>query len=503
MENFEIYKPLRNLLRKYNLQASLEDLWKYAQILQKNLPMEYIWVQNLPVPISQYVYPWDIPVICRELVLNATNEGTKRLKTWNEFSAVMRALRQVDDTMAKYRHREDVLLSLQPIIQQQFPWQQKHYVNELVRALKIFSTPAVDTLLERETGIPAKVWFFVGFAIAGAMTKQSGINSNQNYEFAGIKRSQSDLVYQRISTTYESLKKVTQESQHYDDRWRFTLNPMLKWPLLSLRPELPHLLHCPIPVYVLQRVSSGLYYEIVSKPGFAKPFGNAFEAYIGEVLKITFPHPQFDIRPEQPYMVGKIEKLTTDWVLSDDHATVLIECKSKRMTPVGKVSSDPEVLRHEIVALADAIVQVYKGVGDALKGLTPWKPNNLPIYPVVLTLEDWYLLGPVENFLRREVEIRMVNAELDNSWLDVMPYTVISCADFETVSPTMAHVGLGKFFSSRFSGDEACWPPRAFAQEYFPEIYRETARRQLFENEWRSIFPSEALPKDFGDASYS
>lgn len=501
MENYENYKPLRNLLRKYNLAASLEDLWRYAQMLQTNLPMEHIWVHNQAVPISNYVYIWDIPVICRELVLNATIAGTKRLKTWDEFSTVVKALRQVEDAMAKYQSPEDVLLSLQPAIQQQFPWQQKRHLNELMRAFKIFSVPAVDALLVRETGIPAKVWFFVGFAIAGAMGKDSGINANQNYEFAGIKRAQSNLVYQRISTTYEDLKKVTKTEQQYDDRWKFTLNPMLRWPLLSLQPKDPHLLHCPIPIYVLQRVSSGLYYEIVRTPGFDKPFGSAFEAYTGEVLHLTFPPSKFTIHPEQGYKVGKDEKLTTDWILSDDQATVFIECKSKRMTPVGKVSSDPEVLKQEVVVLAKAIIQVYKSIGDALAGFTPWKSNNRPIYPVILTLEDWYLLGPVVDLLRKEVEVRMMDAQLDISWLADMPYTVVSCADFEVVSPTMAHVGLGNFFSSCLSGEEVRGPIRALAQQFFPEVYRQTAHRLLFEDEWLNIFPREALPQNYGKAS--
>jgi hypothetical protein len=497
MDKFQNYKPLRNLLRKYNLQASLEDLWRYAQMLSKNLPMEHIWVNNEAVPVSNFVYAWDIPVICRELVLNATSEGTKRLKTWTEFSAVVGAVRQVDDAIAKDQAAEDVLMSLMPVVQQQFPWQRKHHLNELMRALKIYSAPDVDALLVRETGIPARVWFFVGFAIAGAMAKEAGVSANQNYEFVGITRAQSDLVYQRIATTFNELKTVTQSEQQYDDRWKFTLNPMLRWPLLSLIPGQPHLLHCPIPSYVLQRVSSGLYYEIVRTQGFDKPFGSAFEAYVGEVLHITFPQPQFTIQAEQRYRVGKDEKLTTDWILSDAQATVFLECKAKRMTPVGKVSADPEVLTKEVSDLAKAVVQVYKSISDARKGLTPWHPNGLPVYPVVLTLEDWYLFGPLVDLLRCEVEARMSVAKLDISWLTEMPYSVLSCADFESVSPTMAHAGLGQFFERRFAGEESRWLFLDYAQKYFPEVYRATAHRILFEDEWRSVFPQAALPKSF------
>lgn len=501
MEDYESYKRLRNLLRKYNLQASLEDLWKYAQMLQNNFPMEYVRDGGQKLPISHYVYPWDIPVICRELILNASSTGTKRLRTWDEFSVVLRSLRDVENSMAMKNKPSDVLLMLQPIVQQQFAWQQKQYLHELVRALKIFSAPDVDALLIRETGVPAKVWFFVGFAIAGAMFSHSGINSNQNYEFAGISRAQSDLVFQRISTTYEKLKEITQREQKYDERWKFTLNPMLSWPLLSLQPGQPHLLHCPLPIYVLQRVSSGLYYEIVSKPGFEKHFGKAVESYVGDVVSLTFPQPRFTIQSEQEYWVGKNKKLTTDWIISDDEAIVLIECKSKRMTPEGKVSSDPEVLRKEVEALAKAVVQIYKGISDAYQNLTPWKPNGRSIYPAVLTLEEWYLFGPVEDLLRQEIEKLMRDSGLDLKWINDMPYAVLSCAEFEMVSSTIAYEGLKRFFSNRFSAEFVGMPLRDFALRFFPEIYRKTASRQLFEDEWRGIFPAAALPKNFGEAT--
>jgi hypothetical protein len=79
-----------------------------------------------------------------------------------------------------------------------------------------------------------------------------------------------------------------------------------------------------------------------------------------------------------------------------------------------------------------------------------------------------------------------------------MPYTVVSCADFEMVSPTIAQVGLGKFFARRFLGEEVHWPFRSFAQQFFPDVYRQTANRLLFEDEWLNILPREALPKNYG-----
>ncbi|MDP9877287.1 hypothetical protein J2W25_000850 [Variovorax boronicumulans] len=492
-DKFRVYREFQSLLSQYNLQQSLEDLWWYSRMFEPSstVPIAKISVDGQVIPISTYLGEWDIPVIAREVVLYASKTGTKRLNTWLDFSGVLEKLREVSAAMAAISNAEDAYNSLHPTIQQQLKRQGRHSINDLVRAYKIFSASGVEKLLIRETGIPMKVWTLVGFAIAGAMQKDAGINAGKDYTPFGVSKEISRALFTRISRTAEELRELTAREQLQDERWQYTPNPMLSYPLVSVLPGEPHLLHCPLPNYVLERVSSGLYYDIAMKPGFEKPFGAAFENYVGELLHLVFQTPRFTVAEEQPYRVGKNQKHGVDWVVVDEEANLFLECKAKRMSKEGRLSSDPDILRSAVDVLAQGVVKLYKNIEDARQGRTPqWKPNNRPIYPVLLTLEDWILAGPADDLLRKAVAQRFSEANLNPAWLTEMPYSIESCGQFELVSSTIAEVGIGTFFKARFDGETAKWRRlNDVAHHYFKEIYKRTANRELFFNDWANAFP--------------
>ncbi|MCY1364686.1 hypothetical protein D9M69_515020 [compost metagenome] len=164
------------------------------------------------------------------------------------------------------------------------------------------------------------------------------------------------------------------------------------------------------------------------------------------------------------------------------------------MTVGAKSAVDPAIIGQQVDYLAKAVIQLYKNIADALAGHTHWTRNDRPIFPLVVTLEDWYLFGTSADLLAEGVRTRMAEANLELTWLDTMPYTVASCEDFEDVSPTIAEVGIHAFFSLKHSGDQQRWMIQHFAKEHFNEVYRRTVHRDLFREEWNRILPENVLP---------
>ncbi|KQX22143.1 hypothetical protein [Variovorax sp. Root434] len=497
MDNFTRYKPLRNLLRQYNLQGSLEDLWFYFQMYEGAFPMAWIWDGRRRVPIKERIFKWELAVLSRELVLHASPTGALRLSPIQGLIRLTNMLKSVDNNMAKDNiSPESAYNSLSATGQLQFAWQRNREFNALMRYYKVFSAPAVEALLTRQTGVTTREWFLVGFAIAGHLRTHFGISNRQDYSPVGIELARSQTVFEKLSQPLVALQEEFNKAARYDDTWMYTWNPLAAKPLVSLNPKAPHHLHCPVPAFVLSRVSQGLYYEISAAEGFNNPFGASFQAYVGEVLAATFPSPRFDLLEEREYKVGRATKHGADWILTDDQANLFLECKAKRMTQDAKSAVDPAIIGQQVDFLAKAVVQLYKNIADALAGHTQWQPNNRPVYPVVVTLEDWYLFGPSADLLKESVETRMAEARLDLDWLRTMPYSVASCQDFEDVSPTIAEVGIGAFFAER-SPQHLTWMLQAFARELFPEVYRRTVHRDLFEDEWANIVPLRVLPEKF------
>lgn len=495
MDNYSLYTPLRNLARQYNLQASLEDLSFYFQMLEGEFPMEKVWDGTKVVPIKQVVHRWELAILSREIVLNASPTGKLRLRPWNGLMRLVNLLRRVDNDMVREDSTfESSYQSLSPTGQLQFPWQRRRDLKALMRYFKVFSASAVDDLLLQRTGVRAKDWLVVGFAAAGNLRNKAGMSSIQDYSPVGTNREATQAVFEKLSQPFDKLKLAIQEVSRYDETWMYTWNPLEGKPLVSLDPSQPHLLHCPVPPYVLRRVSQGLYYEISSAEGFNNPFGDSFQAYVGEVLTKTFASPQFTVYEEREYKVGRHRKDGVDWILTDDQANVFLECKAKRMTQPAKSAVDPKIIGQQVDFLVRAVVQLYKNIADALGGHTHWPRNERPIYPVVVTLEDWLLFGTAADLLIEGVIAKMEEANLDLTWLDSMPYTVASCAEFETVSQTIAEVGIHTFFDARRSREQQKWMLEMFAKDAFPEVYQRTYSRDLFREEWTRILPPEAIP---------
>lgn len=495
MNNYPQYKPLRNLLRQYNLQGAIEDIWWYSQAVDLPSSNEKVWNGQGFSKIKEVLFKWEIAILAREVALNAIPEGKLRLRPWPNMARVLNMLRQVTNDMAGPSMTPDQAYnSLNPTVHLQFPWQRSRQFNALMRYFKIFSAPDVERLLVRETGVSTKEWFLVGFATVGLLQHECGISSHRDYRPIGIELERSQTVLDKLSQPFVELRAKVNDAAKYDDTWMYTWNPLEAKPLVGFDPMHPDRLHCPIPHYVMSRVSQGLFYEIAQAEGFNDPFGASFQAYLGEVLSKIFQSPQFTIYEEREYKVGRNRKDGVDWILTDDRTNLFIECKAKRMTFGAKSAVDPAIIGQQVDYLAKAVIQLYKNIADALAGHTHLPRNDRPIFPLVVTLEDWYLFGTSADLLAEGVRKKMEEANLDLTWLDTMPYTVASCKDFEDVSPTIAEVGIQAFFGFKHSDDHQSWMIQEFAKQHFNEVYQRTIHRELFNEEWDRILPENVLP---------
>jgi len=86
----------------------------------------------------------------RELVLNATQMGTRSLKDW------------------------------------------KRGVRPMIRALKVFGEAAVDAIVNRELGMTMRQFITLGLAVNGNFVTNWGMSTNQDYSDLGISREASD-----------------------------------------------------------------------------------------------------------------------------------------------------------------------------------------------------------------------------------------------------------------------------------------------------------------------
>ena len=493
---YESYKPLRNMMRQCNLEKSLIDVWQLSQHIT-NKGQAPVQPGMPPYSLKDFLYPWDLPTVAREVVLNADRKGTKRLNSLKAMRTVVNTIRQTEESGSKERIEvEDVLKELHRISHRQFPWQQRSDLIGLVRYLKVFGSPEVGPLLERETGFTIREYFLLGMWLTSHLQQRFDINAQEDFTVIGISREQSLKFFMKLSLTVEELQTLMASHQKYDKTWEHAWNPLEATPLISVDSKNRHHLYCPVPELLLRRFSHGLYYDLVNVSGFNTAFGTSFQNYIGEVLRAVFAPPDFTVYEEEKYYVGKALHHGADWILTGADANLFIECKTKRMIQTAKFSVGEPDLVGEIGIIADAVVQLYKNVNEAEGHKSKWVPNGLPSFPLVITLEDWFLFGPMpQDLLRTCVTKRMTAAGLDLALIKSMPYAVASAREFERFTGVVKEVSIQSFFNGKSSDEYKQWMWEEYARDKFPNAQR-TNLQALFRQEWRRILPAEAMPSE-------
>lgn len=490
---FDVYKPLRNKIRTCNLQLCLEDIWAYSQHLLGDRILPDIIAGGKRLQLKDHVYPWNLSVLARELVLHASRRGTVRINTWPSLASVVNTLREVENRIAELHDDPDNALAiLHSIAHQQFPWQRRRDRQSLMRYLKIFGEANVERVLVENTGLTMRQLYFMGLAVAGHLIKSPGINSMQDYSQFGISEAQADTFFKKLSVDVETLRDKTEAAQKYDGSWEYTWNPLEATPLVRLEPLYPNRLHCPIPELLLRRISQGVFYDLVATVDFDNAYGKAYQRYVGEVIKATFQKQHHCLLAEQEFMAGKNIKHGFDWILSDGSGTIFFECKTKRLKQAAKIADAKALLGEEISILAGAVVQSYKNLLDALAGLTQWKPDGRPAHVAVVTLEDWYLVGPlVFQLLDAHVAKGITAAGIDEGIIKQYPYTIASIAEFERVSSVIATVGIASFFEKKYHPQYANWMIETIAKTCFASEWWKP-RTLLFRDEWDRLIPEMA-----------
>lgn len=91
---FRAYKPFRNGLRRLSLEESLLVIWTYSAHLSRDLtlPPMFRGKGGEPIDIRDYVWPWELALLAREVLLNASANGTASLLNFPALVALSTAL---------------------------------------------------------------------------------------------------------------------------------------------------------------------------------------------------------------------------------------------------------------------------------------------------------------------------------------------------------------------------------------------------------------------------
>ncbi len=487
MDIFDLYKPLRNYLRDINLQGLLVLLWR-VQLGHED---------SAVIPLRQpngaangEAYRWDFHLLAREALLNASQGATSRQPVLNDVFVLLNHIRRISNetTRRTISSGQSALESTHQLIHQQARWQNSNDWYRLHRIHRVFNRDDVRPLLESVVDVRLSTIYTLTMAIAGAARSRSpATNMATDYTFLGIKDEERDAYFFMMGAPLATIQQKIKEHQQYDERWAFTRNSLEETPLIQLRSDRPNEYLCPQPDLLIRRATDSLFFDLGKSKGFENPYGAAFEAYVGEVLHEQFVQPTHRVVGERKYMVGKrMQKHGVDWIVSDPTGHLMLECKTRRLRVDAKSAADSDILTQSVGQLAEVVVQHYKNVHDAMQGKTQWIPDGRPIYPFVVTFDDWYLFAP-HVVGRVEELVRQALAKIGlESLLASSPFIVTSIAEFEAAGQAIAQIGIDRFCSSRVKLEFRHFDLCSHAMTAFPD--EEIGYRRLFERSDEEMF---------------
>ena len=477
---YSLYCPLRNYLRKQKLNESLLAIHAHVQFQQfhKSLPLYitgepfgYRKISKFSDLLDFHLFPWELTLLCKEVLLNSERYGsTHSLLEWHYLSGAVNKLKEFQNELTKlYSTKENVLLELFRISHRQFRWQRAPSMNVPARYWKIFNYQKLHEVVEKAIGLTMEEIIKIGMSLLGVYQEKIALFYPPRNELPGITQEKIDKFLGHFCINYDELKKRLTDEQQYNEKFAYTYSSLIAYPLIQKEWDGRDAILCPIPRYLFERITDGIYYEICRIQGFDHPFGDAFQEYIGDVLK--FLYTKGNIYPEAQY--GK-DNRTVDWIIEDDTATLFIECKTKRLTTGAKAGLfDITELESELGKIADAIVQVYKTMEDFKKGLYSEIKyrSDKALYPMVVTLEEWFIYGdPIVNKLNEFVVDKLKKLGLSANLITTNPYCVISTEAFEVFTFIANKYGIKEVLGEKVTDNEKkYWEIENYLRHKYPE----------------------------------
>jgi len=462
MTNEEYYKAFTKKVRLLNISDSLYVIWHLVNNIQFNKPIPAnIKMRQEFDPNSDKisrrlmsVYEWELEFLCKEIIVNGlignkTQYNLADIRCTGELANDMRKLE--DSIYSKSTSNlsdNKILKHAFRIYHRQFPWQNATPISHIYRYYKIFSTPELSNLLKAKTGLTTFEIIQIGFTLACMFFKGHKHQLPIKSEISAISDEKIETFINSFATYLYDLQNKIAETNTYDENLFYKYNPLRESPLIVIENEL----FCPfIPMYFWQ-FTTGLYYRIYKDVGFSKPFGAAFQDYVGFIAQKVLNLEKFKLIPEAKYKIGKDTKDSIDWILEDNSAYLFTECKTKRLILSAHVQLlDDLDLETELDKMASFILQGYKTISH-FRNYHYTHVNYDPdkaIFLMVMTLEEWYL-----NFhpsyvqdLRPLVEVKLRSEGIEAQIIDQVPYFIESIKGFERNIQLINHLGLNDYFT--------------------------------------------------------
>jgi hypothetical protein len=386
------------------------------------------------------IHAWELETLANLAIRQPVAPERRRRLNTGDFGAIAyltNQLRELEN--AEYGlNPADVIMEMHRIAQRQFSWQRGNSLQDFYRPIFVFGQGRAGEYFEQTYGLSVSQFALLGFALFAWLVNCSRPQLPLAGAELGLTDAQVQAGFRLLAigmddarAELEALMRATPAAAGWPTAYKPSL--LRQKPILTFGQEGACLV-APIPSLILQRVTHGLFYDVVAAGDVVRnEMAARFERYMQDFIQATAP--RFTVRPEYVYRLGRgREQRSPDLLVSDGAAlAMVIECKSTKMTLAAQFSLSPaEDAAAKYAELVKGVFQLWRFFSHCRRGLSGQnvEPHTKA---VLLTLDTWLMMAG--GLRDKIVEDAAKLADEDGGILeeDRRPVVFVSAPDFEVL----------------------------------------------------------------------
>lgn len=343
------------------------------------------------------VHPWELETLVLEIFRVTFRQGRRILdvRSWNAIAALVNTLRSVENYQTNHVQGHHILNVMHRLLYRQLVWQDHPKLTPAlaVRWWSIISSNGLREIFERKNGVSLQS--FIRCSLGwNELLKGTPFSGNlPGIPELGVTDDEAQKISDLLSISPAELEKGAIRTYAPYNELAYRTNPLRLKPIVKFQKSGQSTFIRPIEQLLTWRLSSGLYYDVVSEPTAPNLIATAFENYVRRLINAKFP--KLVVRSDFNYGTAQNPIFSPDVVVLDGEQVLLvIECKSKKATASIQLElRSDEQLKTEIRELAKGRVQINRFHLAVYEGRVPGLRAATKIGKIVVTLDDWLFWG--------------------------------------------------------------------------------------------------------------
>lgn len=409
-------RRLKKLLRFAELHDILVAVWAIRGIglgqadaakRFMNFPSQLIDAQ---IGSEHFIAPWILETLINEALFYDNFDGGRRqldLKNFNSFALLYNLMHEIENAESLMDIPDGGITRAIPRIGwRQFAWQDTFLKDrKIYRAWRLYTVADAAAHFEKKRGISPERATAISFFLFTKLLSHPAVIAQDESSTWGITKEETEIVLSFISRPAAAAKGYARRLRFRRGEAAYKPSILRETPMISLQSNGIKTYYCPLPDLCIQRLTDGLYQDVVDNQSAMQKIAYEFENYSCDILS-HYMSGHFHVLREVLYGPKGQQILTPDLRLVDDDNSlqIVIECKRRLLPHKISSSADPTQNYPELYDdFVKGVQQIWRYISRVRRNIADetWVVDRNAV-GLVLTLHPWMLMsGEVVRWIKQ------------------------------------------------------------------------------------------------------